>query len=186
MRSVPRFAGRIWQGIAEAARPASKLDAAIRFGPDLVMWPALAAFSAPQGSTGLERGGIALEDATLGLGSSLLFGGLGRAAGRRMAARRGLVEGTEGFQNLLNTATTVGDLSAALPQVLAPRPFLDRTIDRLYPEQPQAQQQEQEEQFDIKTQEGLAAALLAGGGLLAGSAPRPGALDMGLPLQSWS
>jgi len=173
-RRFANLGGELLQGIRDSAKPANKIDAAIRFGPDVLMWPAMAAISAPEGSTGMERAGIGMEDLALGLGSSLLFGGAGRMAGRRMAARRGFAPESDAYKELEGMATTVGDLSAAVPQMFAPRPVLNSTISRLYPDQPQERQESREETEAREAEEGLANAMFMGGSLLL---PRASALD---------
>jgi len=122
----------------------------------------------------MEIFGTGLEEFGVGMGTSLLFGGVGRTVGRRMAGRRGLVPRTAEYENLENAATTVGDLSAGIAQTFAPRLVQSSTLARLYPDQPQERQEQQEDFEARKAEESLANAVLASGSLLL---PRAASLD---------
>jgi hypothetical protein len=173
-RRFASLGGELLQGIKDSAKPAGGLDLAVRFVPDAVLWPAVATITAPEGSTAMERAGMGLEELATGMGTSLLFGGTGRAVGRRMAGRRGFAPRTAEYEGLENMATTVGDLAAGFTQAFTPRLVQNSTLARLYPDQPQERQELREESELREAGEGLANAMFTGGSLLL---PRVSALD---------
>jgi hypothetical protein len=91
------------------------LDAAFRFGPDL-MFPLVAASMAPEGTGGLTRTGLALED----LGINLLTSIGGQYGGRKLGNRLLAKGGNPAVAGMLQSA---GDLAAMPAQM-----FCSKTI----------------------------------------------------------
>ena len=96
------------------------LDAAFRFGPDL-MFPLVAASMAPEGTSGLARTGLGLED----LGINLLTSIGGQYGGRKLGNRILAKKGNPAVAGMMQSA---GDLAAWPAQMLAPRPLFNKVI----------------------------------------------------------
>ena len=96
------------------------LDAAFRFGPDL-MFPLVAASMAPEGTGGLTRTGLGLED----LGINLLTSIGGQYGGRKWGNRLLAKGGNPAVAGMLQSA---GDLAAMPAQMFAPRPLFNKVI----------------------------------------------------------
>ena len=96
------------------------LDAAFRFGPDL-MFPLVAASMAPEGTSGLTRTGLGLED----LGINLLTSIGGQYGGRKWGNRLLAKGGNPAVAGMLQSA---GDLAAMPAQMFAPRPLFNKVI----------------------------------------------------------
>ena len=91
----------------------------MRYGPDILLWPAISASMAPEGTDAFGRGLLAAEDAGIGVGASLLGqlvgGGIGRGA-IRMGAKK----------SILPTAITLGDMAAMPLNIVSPRPAMNK------------------------------------------------------------
>ena len=96
------------------------MDAAFRFGPDL-MFPLVAASMAPEGTDGLTRTGLGLED----LGINLLTSIGGQYGGRKLGNRILANKGNQAVAGMLQSA---GDLAAMPAQMFAPRPLFNKVI----------------------------------------------------------
>ena len=95
-----------WQTL----KPANAMEAAIRYGPDVFLWPAIAGGMAPEG-TGM--GGRAAS-------------ALGQLAGGGIGHRLSKMKRFKDNKDLLSTAITVGDLSAGPLNIIAPRPVMNK------------------------------------------------------------
>lgn len=160
-----RFAGAadFIKSAINAVKPSSLGDAAMRFGPDLFM-AGLAAANAPEGTEVTDRALIGLEDAGIGLGSSLLMGGLGRATGRRWFKNLA-EENPELFSRRVDQAGIAGDVLAMAPTMLLPRPAWNSAVEKaIRSEADQEQFQQQAEQGDLEAH--LLAGLMQGSALL--------------------
>ncbi len=107
-----------WQTL----KPANAMEAAIRYGPDVFLWPAIAGGMAPEGTGVGGRAALAAEDAFIGLGASALGQLAGGGIGHKLAKMKRFKDNKE----LLSTAITVGDLSAGPLNILAPRPVMNK------------------------------------------------------------
>ncbi len=112
MKKAGQFA---WQNL----KPSSAAEAAIRFGPDIFLWPALASGMAPEGTSAKDRFGIGAEDAAIGVGASIL----GQLAG--LGAGRGLMKAGMAAKHL-PTAVTLGDVAAGPLNIVSPRPIMNK------------------------------------------------------------
>tara|TARA_X000001382_G_scaffold15983_1_gene10130 strand:+ start:97 stop:651 length:555 start_codon:yes stop_codon:yes gene_type:complete len=139
------------------------LDAAFRFGPDL-MFPLVAASMAPEGTGGLTRTGLALED----LGINLLTSIGGQYGGRKLGNRLLAKGGNPAVAGMLQSA---GDLVAMPAQMFSPRPLFNKVIqDAGLNERELLEAQIRKEEQE--KMEAIINALLVGGGT-AGLALRP-------------
>ena len=118
-------AGKAGKDIYKTVKPdfstgQGMMDAAFRFGPDL-MFPLVAASMAPEGTDGLTRTGLGLED----LGINLLTSIGGQYGGRKWGNRLLAKGGNPAVAGMLQSA---GDLVAMPAQMLAPRPLFNKVI----------------------------------------------------------
>ena len=149
-----RFSGEKVLGllskIATGGRAMSKGEAALEFGPDIVM-AALTAATLPEGVDPMLRAGAGAEDLAYGLGGSLA----GRFLGRRGAAlfRPGDDMAAKGIEQV------GGMLGGIVPSMMAPRPILNQAIEQAYSRQGQRETAKKNEQQG-ESNEALADALL--------------------------
>lgn len=132
--TLPRFAlsklmPLLGKGLEEGGKfawrtlkPANAMEAAIRYGPDVFLWPAIAGGMAPEGTGMGGRAALAAEDAFIGIGASALGQLAGGGIGHRLAKMKRFKDN----KDLLSTAITVGDLSAGPLNIIAPRPVMNK------------------------------------------------------------
>tara|TARA_R100000655_G_scaffold65946_2_gene104358 strand:+ start:271 stop:789 length:519 start_codon:yes stop_codon:yes gene_type:complete len=141
----------------QTVKPQSLGEGLLRYGPDILLWPAVSAAMAPQGTDTFGRSLLAAEDAGIGIGASLLGqlvgGGIGRGA-IKMGAKK----------SILPTAITLGDMAAMPLNIVSPRPVMNKVYG-------QAQLGAEEElrakiaAEEREKYEALLGTLLTGGGL---------------------
>jgi hypothetical protein len=149
-------AANLVRDLWKVAKPADRTDALLRFGPDL-FFAGMAGAMAPEGTSGGQRALIGLEDAAIGLGSSMLLGG-----GARLGAQKLLRNPTS---HQVNQAGILGDMLAMPVNMFAPRPAFESAVMESMGNQHEQQAFLQQRDEDVLQQQALAA-LLQSSGLL--------------------
>ena len=141
----------------QTVKPQTVGEGLMRYGPDILLWPAISAGMAPEGTDAFGRGLLAAEDAGIGVGASLLGqlvgGGIGRGA-IRMGAKK----------SILPTAITLGDMGAMPLNIVAPRP----AMNKIYGDAQLTAEEELRAKIAVEEREkyeALLGTLLTGGGL---------------------
>jgi len=143
----------------QTVKPQTLGEGLMRYGPDILLWPAISAGMAPEGTDAFGRSLLAAEDAGIGVGASLLGqlvgGGIGRGA-IRMGAKKAL----------LPTAITLGDMAAMPLNIVSPRP----AMNKIYGDAQLTAEEELRAKIAVEEREkyeALLGTLLTGGGLAA-------------------
>ena len=138
-------------------------EAAIWFGPDVLLWPTISASMAPPGTSAMDRARIFAEDAAINTGASLI----GQSGGIGISRLLGKGKGTGTFTAL----KTVGDMVGAPLNMGGRRPTETKLYGELADKQEAAliQQVRAEEQAKNEL---LLQTILAGGALGTGSLGR--------------
>jgi hypothetical protein len=149
-----RFSGdkllNVLTKIATGGRAMGKGEAALEFGPDIVM-AALTAATLPEGVDPVTRAGAGLEDLAYGLGGSL---------GGRFLGRRGAGLFRPGDEAVARGIEQMGGmLGGIVPSMMAPRPILNQAIEQAYKREGQRELAKKDEQQG-ESNEALADALL--------------------------
>lgn len=141
----------------QTVKPQTLGEGLMRYGPDILLWPAISASMAPEGTDAMGRSLLAAEDAGIGVGASLLGqlvgGGIGRGA-IRMGAKK----------SILPTAITLGDMAAMPLNIVSPRP----AMNKIYGDAQLTAEEELRAKIAVEEREkyeALLGTLLSGGGL---------------------
>ena len=141
----------------QTVKPQTLGEGLMRYGPDILLWPAISASIAPEGTDAMGRSLLAAEDAGIGVGASLLGqlvgGGIGRGA-IRMGAKK----------SILPTAITLGDMAAMPLNIVSPRP----AMNKIYGDAQLTAEEELRAKIAVEEREkyeALLGTLLTGGGL---------------------
>ena len=141
----------------QTVKPQTLGEGLMRYGPDILLWPAISASMAPEGTDAMGRSLLAAEDAGIGVGASLLGqlvgGGIGRGA-IRMGAKK----------SILPTAITLGDMAAMPLNIVSPRP----AMNKIYGDAQLTAEEELRAKIAVEEREkyeALLGTLLTGGGL---------------------
>ena len=141
----------------QTVKPQTLGEGLMRYGPDILLWPAISAGMAPEGTDAMGRSLLAAEDAGIGVGASLLGqlvgGGIGRGA-IRMGAKK----------SILPTAITLGDMAAMPLNIVSPRP----AMNKIYGDAQLTAEEELRAKIAVEEREkyeALLGTLLTGGGL---------------------
>tara|TARA_B100000965_G_C19542924_1_gene736402 strand:+ start:368 stop:898 length:531 start_codon:yes stop_codon:yes gene_type:complete len=106
----------------ETVKPQTLGEGLMRYGPDILLWPAISAGMAPEGTDALGRSLLAAEDAGIGVGASLLGQLVGGGIGRNLMKMNRFKDN----KNLLSTAITLGDMAAMPLNIVSPRPAMNK------------------------------------------------------------
>ena len=143
----------------QTVKPQTLGEGLMRYGPDILLWPAISASMAPEGTGAFGRSLLAAEDAGIGVGASLLGqlvgGGIGRGA-MKLGAKK----------SILPTAITLGDMAAMPLNIVSPRP----AMNKIYGDAQLTAQEELRAKIAVEEREkyeALLGTLLTGGGLAA-------------------
>ena len=142
----------------QTVKPQTLGEGLMRYGPDILLWPAISAGMAPEGTDAMGRSLLAAEDAGIGVGASLLGqlvgGGIGRGAIKYLNASK----------NILPTAITLGDMAAMPLNIVSPRP----AMNKIYGDAQLTAEEELRAKIAVEEREkyeALLGTLLTGGGL---------------------
>tara|TARA_B100001250_G_scaffold70719_1_gene57044 strand:- start:15228 stop:15851 length:624 start_codon:yes stop_codon:yes gene_type:complete len=150
------------------------IQAALIYGPDVLLIPALTAFGAPEGTGALTRLGMAGEEAIGGLGLSVLGQTAGLGVGRKLFKQARYVPNPKinpknPIKDIVNPSLTglqaVGDITAQLTARPAlPRPIQTGVWNKLAMENEEALRRQIREE-EIAKNSALVDYLLTGAGL---------------------
>ncbi len=121
---LARNAGKLGKELIPKGTPMERaLMTAVWWGPDVLVFPALMAATAPEGTSVMDRLGIAGEEATIGTLASLAGQSAGIGLGKKLLK---LPSGGQAL-GLLQTA---GDFTVGAPaRMLAPRPLTNKAYE---------------------------------------------------------
>jgi hypothetical protein len=144
----------------ETVKPQTMAEGLMRYGPDILLWPAISAGMAPEGTDTFGRSLLAAEDAGIGVGASLLGQLVGGTAGRGLMRMNRFKDN----KNLLSTAITLGDMAAMPLNIVSPRP----AMNKIYGNAQLTAEEELRAKIAVEEREkyeALLGTLLTGGGL---------------------